>query len=239
MKTIIIAGGLGTRLKSVLPDLPKSMANIAGKPFLEYLILQLKTQGIKDVVLAVGYKAECIKDYFKDGKNLGMNIVYSCEDAPLGTGGAVKKAFLLVEDEYAVVINGDSIFDINIDSLVKSHLRMKANITIASKRVSDSSRYGSIVIDSIGNIIRFSEKALKVQDGLINTGIYCINENVANSIPDGNLSLERDIFPKWINKGLKSVAYDGYFVDIGLPESLAEICNNPVELLRIGHLKNV
>jgi len=230
MKAIILAGGFGTRLKSVIQDIPKPMVDISGRPFLEYLLLQLKKAGICDIVLAVGYRSEKIEDRFRDGKAMGLNLTYSHEDSPLGTGGALKRALIMVDEKSAIVMNGDSFFDIDLNSLIDDHSNSGAKITIAVSRQADLSRFGSIVVDNNNNILRFMEKSSAEPGGLINAGIYCINKEIAPSIPEGKISLEYDIFPSWIGKGMKALKCDGFFVDIGLPESLSGIKNQPQQL---------
>lgn len=232
MKAIILAGGFGTRLQGVLGDIPKPMAYIAGRPFLEYLVIQLSRAGIRDIILAVGYKADAVKGYFKKGDALGVRLSYSEEDAPLGTGGAFKKAATASPDDAFIVMNGDSFFETDIVDLAKRHKAMKARATLAIRRQADMSRYGAVIVGQDHEISRFAEKGEIRGEGLINAGIYCIEGNVADAIPEGKVSLEYDLFPQWAGQGLKAVEGNGFFVDIGVPEALSGLRSHPETLLK-------
>ncbi|EDP3986480.1 NTP transferase domain-containing protein, partial [Campylobacter jejuni] len=173
MQAIILCGGLGTRLKSVIKDIPKPMAPINDKPFLEFIFEYLKKQGIKEVILAVSYKYEVIQEYFKD-EFLGIKIKYSIEKEPLGTGGAIKEALKFIKNE-AYVLNGDTIFDIDLKKLILNN----SKICLALKQMNDFDRYGTVELDSKNYIKLFKEKEFKKQ-GLINGGIYFLNKDIFN-----------------------------------------------------------
>lgn len=222
MTAIILCGGLGTRLRSVVSDKPKSMADINGKPFLQYQIEYLKKYGIKDFVFATGYLSEKISDYFKDGSNFGIHIEYAKEDEPLGTGGAIKNAFKKVKDDYAICLNGDTYFEINVKELEDVFTNYNADMAVAIKYEKDMSRFGAVKFDN-NKLISWNEKDIK-EDGFINGGIYVIGKSIVDAIPCGKVSLENDLMPHWINtKNIVVKIFSGHSIDIGIPESLEQI----------------
>jgi D-glycero-alpha-D-manno-heptose 1-phosphate guanylyltransferase len=217
MKAIILAGGFGTRLKSVIADMPKPMAPVQGKPFLEYLIYQLKKWGYRDIVLSVGYLKDKIISYFGDGKPWGVSIEYSKEDLPLGTGGAIREAMSKYEDTTYLVLNGDSFNNIDFESLCNFHRVKSARASMAIASVEDASRYGGVTMNDFGEVISFGEKQDKTK-GTINAGIYILTRSVLDSIPPGTISFEKEILPELIHKGLFGSIQQGFFIDIGVPE---------------------
>ena len=233
MKVIILAGGFGTRLKDVVSDVPKPMALIAGKPFLEHQINFLKKSGIKEIILAVHYKPNIIKSYFGDGARFGVNIVYSQEDFPLGTGGAIKNAEKYLEGPF-FVLNGDSYSDIDLLSLLEFHELTEKNIgSIALMYVEKLNDYGSIILED-KKIIDFSEKK-NVSNGLMNRGVYLFDPEIFNFIPSQEkISLEKEIFPKLSEMGfLNGKVQEGYFIDIGKPETYAKFKEDFMKRLMI------
>ncbi|ECX4201107.1 NTP transferase domain-containing protein [Campylobacter coli] len=212
MQAIILCGGLGTRLKSVIKDIPKPMAPINDKPFLEFIFEYLKKQGIKEVILAVSYKYEVIKEYFKD-EFLGIKIKYSIEKEPLGTGGAIKEALKIIKNE-TYVLNGDTFFDIDLSKLKLNG----SKICLALKQMNDFDRYGTVNVNEQGIVTSFEEKVFKKQ-GLINGGIYLLKKDIFN-----NFSLERKFsFEEFLQENYKTLKiqtqiFDDYFIDIGIPE---------------------
>lgn len=230
MHAIILAGGKGTRLKEIIKDVPKPMAPIANRPFLEYLILHLGQWNIKNIVLSVGYKKEIIKSYFNNGEKLGVEILYTEEEKPLGTGGAIKKAASLVDEENFIVMNGDSFFDINFDQLITFHKSRLSTVSLGLVYVSDTSRYGKVEINDKNEVIRFTEKAV-CSNGLINGGVYVFNRKIIDKIPDGKVSLEKEILPKLINQGLYGIETKGFFIDIGVPKDYLDLCKNSQKLI--------
>lgn len=233
MKAIILAGGKGTRLQSVVSSVPKPMAPVGGRPFLEYLILQLKFWDTTNIVLSVGYKREAIKSYFTDGKPWGVSIAYSEEDVPLGTGGAAKKAFQCIPDETAIVMNGDSYFDADIKRLASCHNEHHACATIALCPMKNTGRYGRVAVMDSGSVVAFDEKK-EGTDGLINAGLYVINKEVLSRYGDEAFSIEREVFPSLIGKGFVASVHQGFFIDIGIPDDYSRICNNPALLMKHG-----
>ena len=216
---IILAGGLGTRLRGEVKDAPKSMAPLNGKPFLEYQLKQIHAAGLKRVILSTGYLGEQVQAYFGD-HFMDMDILYSHEKEPLGTGGAVKLAFSQVKTPYAMIFNGDTMFRINLDMFFQRTIEKLANVTIALRQVEDASRYGSVECDSEGRIVSFSEKSNSTKPGLINGGIYLISSRYFRQfeLPEV-FSLEKDFFAPQVKEGyFLGQVFDNYFLDIGIPE---------------------
>lgn len=224
MKTVILAGGLGLRLRSVVSDRPKVMAEVAGKAFLERQLKLLKSFGLVDILICVGYGKEMILDYFEDGSKLNMNIAYSIEHDLLGTGGAIKNAESLLNKTF-LVVNGDTYLELDYEKFVRFHRSNKALVTVALVEVEDSLRYGHVEVTHENQVVAFKEKqsiAFPKSD-LVNAGVYSMNRQLLKHIPDNKgISLEREIFPKLIEAGFPIFGYKtaGFFVDIGIPEDL-------------------
>lgn len=218
MKAIILAGGFGSRLEDVLKDLPKPMAPVLGKPFLEHQIQFLKEQGVTDVILALHHMSEKIKSYFGNGLRLGVDITYSEEDTPLGTAGAIKKAQKYL-DELFIVLNGDSYADIDIKKLIEAHKAKKSMVTIGLVKSKDASHFGNVVFDG-ERITDFIEKP-DSNNAIINTGYYVFDPKIFDFIEaDKKVSLEQEILPKLARVGLVyGYIHEGYFMDIGRPET--------------------
>lgn len=214
---IVLAGGLGTRLRSVVQDLPKPMAPVNGKPFLHHVLSYLYKQGIEDVVLSVGYKADLIERYFGDSY-LGMNIRYSREEEPLGTGGAIKQAFALTGSE-AFILNGDTYFDVPLNGLYQNFVGSKTHAVLAAKPMKNFDRYGSLILDDQNNILAFQEKK-SLPEGMINGGVYCVSRSIFSvSQPGHKFSFEKEVLEKHVTTlQLRAFICDGYFIDIGIPE---------------------
>ncbi|EPU6443654.1 D-glycero-D-manno-heptose 1-phosphate guanosyltransferase [Campylobacter upsaliensis] len=213
MEAIILCGGLGTRLRAVVKDVPKPMASVGGKPFLEFIFEFLKKQGVKSVVLAVSYKYEVIQEYFKDSF-LGIKIRYSIEKEPLGTGGAIKEALKLCEEEQIFVLNGDSIFEIDL-----KNLRLNgAKICLALKKMFDFERYGAVSIDESGEIVEFKEKSF-CKEGLINGGIYLLKKDIFKDFElFGSFSFEEFLSTNFKALKARVELFEDYFIDIGIPQ---------------------
>ena len=229
MEAILLCGGLGTRLRSVFSDRPKPMADIAGKPFLHYLVKMLSESGVKHLIFALGYMGEQIEAYFKNGEDYGLSISYSYEDSPLGTGGAIRNALSKVSEENVLVLNADTYFHTDYENLLLQQLKNQAVMTIASRKIEDISRYGAILKDETGRILRWNEKmssdqAEVLRSGEINGGIYVMKKSLIEKIPEGKQSLENDCIPAWLKEGifLQALPSDGYFMDIGIPEDYAQ-----------------
>lgn len=215
MEAIILAGGFGTRLRHVVKNLPKPMAPINGKPFLEYIINSSIEQGINKIVLAVGYKNECIINYFGN-KYKNITIDYSIENTPLLTGGAIKKALNLTQEEQVFVINGDTYFNIDFNIMLKVHQKMNSETTVAIKEMQNFDRYGTIAVES-NKIINFEEKKY-CKVGFINGGVYCINRKCLDRICLETFSFEKDYLEKdYLNGQFYIYESKEYFIDIGVP----------------------
>jgi D-glycero-alpha-D-manno-heptose 1-phosphate guanylyltransferase len=224
-EALIIAGGLGTRLRPVVNDLPKPMADVLGKPFLSYLVDYWIAQGIMRFVLAIGYKGECIRDYFGDSYKVAK-IDYIEEEEPLGTGGAVKQALENVnwQGDKIVLLNGDTWFEANVLTMCRCAQKHAAPITMTLKTVENNDRYGGVQIDDTGKVTDFTtEKGGKT---LINTGCYILNvvqlKSLLVSYPL-RFSIEEDVLRPFAKKGLLAASVqEKIFLDIGLPESYSQ-----------------
>ena len=217
---LILVGGLGTRLRSALPDLPKPMAPVRGRPFLEYLLADLKKFGIRNIVFCVGHQAEKIEAYFGDGARFGVQVEYSRERELLGTAGALKLAQPLVCSEDFLMLNGDCYNDVDFQGLLAQHRSTSAATTLVAAYLEDRARFGSLKIDGDNCILAFEEKGAATGAGYINAGYYALNQSVFDLIPEGEVcSLERDIFPQILeNQAMFAWKNRGAFIDIGLPE---------------------
>jgi len=218
-EAIILAGGLGTRLQGVIKEIPKSMALINGRPFLEYQLSYLEHWRVERVILSVGYKSDVISNYFKN-KYKSLEIDYSYEDEPLGTGGGIKKAFEKVKSEAALVFNGDTFFDVDLEKLNAFRKNNNADILLVLRLVDDVKRFGTITNNKENLITDFCEKNNKSGKGYINGGIYFINKEYFQrfDLPE-KFSIEKDFFENF-HKSNKFYAFQSssYFRDIGIPE---------------------
>jgi D-glycero-D-manno-heptose 1,7-bisphosphate phosphatase len=218
-QALILAGGRGSRLGSLTQAMPKPMLPVAGKPFIEYLIYNLRRFGINRIVLSVGYLHSIIESRFQDGRKLGVSIDYSIETVPLGTGGGVRNALNLLDDTF-LVLNGDTLFDCNYLDLAVM-LSPDTLAAIALRRVQNVFRYGSVCVGG-DRVLQFVEKG-NSGPGLINAGVYALTRNVLFDLPEGCSSIEKDLFPLLAARNrLAARIYTGFFIDIGLPETLAE-----------------
>ena len=235
MQALILTGGLGTRLRSIVKDIPKVMANIKGMPFLEYLVLQLKKYDLTDIILCTGYLSEKIEKYFKNGYDWRINISYSKESRSLGTGGAIKFAEYLIREDDFIVMNGDSFFDIDLCKLINCHLNKKALVTMALAKVKDVSRYGAVEMSKDDKIKSFIEKVEYSSSKLINGGIYVLNKEIFKYISKNRLiSLEKEVFPKLIDSNkFYGISFKNYFIDIGIPNDYKKLQENPECLLKL------
>lgn len=214
---IILAGGFGTRLQSVVKDVPKCMAEVAGKPFLQYLFDYAAEQSIDHIVLSLGYKADIIIDWISTLKT-PIKISYVIENEPLGTGGAIKYAFDKIASGQAFVINGDTFFDVDLKQLDNFHASKEADISIALKPMSNFDRYGSVELDKHDKIICFNEKK-HCKHGLINGGIYLVNKKIFSALNlSSKFSFEKDVMEKELQTvKIYGCKQDHYFIDIGIP----------------------
>lgn len=230
MKAVLLVGGLGTRLRSTVPALPKPLASVGDRPFLELLVRQLATQKIRNLVMCTGYLAEQIEAAFGDGRDFGAAIEYSKETIPLGTAGALKVAKRYLQDDPEfLVLNGDSFLEINFNELVDSHRKHDSLATMAVVPVQNASRYGTVEVQADGKVIRFAEKTGKDTSGIINAGVYVFSPDIFAYIPDRPASLEREVFPHLMEHGIYAAQQRGIFIDIGTPDDYVraqEMCHH-------------
>ncbi|MGA3048810.1 MAG: nucleotidyltransferase family protein [Terracidiphilus sp.] len=216
---LLLVGGMGTRLRSVLPDKPKALASVGNRSFLQLLVQQLRRQGIPRTVMCTGYRAGQIESEFGDGARWGIEIQYSREIEPLGTAGAVKLAqSKLGKVSEFLVMNGDSFLEIDLHQFIQFHRNHGGLASLAVVGVQDAGRYGTVQVNAEQKVTGFLEKAGNSGPGLVNGGIYAFDPNVFEYIPDGQASLEKDVFPRVLSKGVFALEHRGIFIDIGTPE---------------------
>lgn len=215
MNAIILAGGFGSRLKPLTDDCPKPMLKVANRPMLDYVVAQLHHYGIDDMVFTLGYMPEKVSDYVNGYK--GIKSRFSVESTPLGTAGGVKKAEEYLDDVF-FVISGDALSDVNLLDMVSSHFTSGAEVTIASVRVDDPTRYGVLKVDESGRVKGIIEKPNSNAYGnLVSSGIYIVNKSVLSQIPnDVPFDFAKNLFPQLIENGkINAYFHDGYWCDIG------------------------
>ncbi len=215
---VILAGGLGKRLKSVMGVTQKVLARIGDQPFLEILIDYIASQGGRRFILCVGHGSNDVEAYFKN-KYQDREIVFSKEESALGTGGAIKQGSALVKTNTFLAMNGDCFCVVNYNALIAAHRRHKAKATVAVTKLPDVRDYGSITVNEKSQIIAFKEKLALVQAGLINTGTYCLDRDVFNlTKTPQKFSIEHDFFPRLVGQGFYAFEVENRFIDIGTPE---------------------
>ncbi len=222
MKAIIIAGGLGTRLRPLTYNMPKPIVPLANKPFVFHQIELLKKFGITEIILNLHYLSDNIREIFDDGKKLGVKIHYSIEEKPLGTAGAVKNAEKFFDTKPMLIFNGDILTDINLEKMIKFHEEKKGKVTLALTRVEDPTLYGLIITDENRRVLEFREKPSweHVTANTINAGIYIVDPSIFKLVPKGKeFSFERQLYPMLLERGEKIYGYitDAYWMDIGDP----------------------
>lgn len=217
MECIILAGGMGTRLQSVVSDVPKCMAPVAGHPFLYYLITSLIEAGFNHIIFALGYKHEIIEEWIQTNA-FPIDISTVIEETPLGTGGAVKLALSKARTNEVFVLNGDTFFNVRYPEMLNLHKSTQSAVTVALKRMEKFDRYGVVDIEQpTSRILRFNEKQY-CESGLINGGVYLINRHELDNFPM-KFSLEKDFFEIAVRTStLSGYISEGYFIDIGIPE---------------------
>lgn len=228
LKCLILCGGKGSGLSPLTVSIPKPMIPVGYKPILEHIIQYLKRQGIYNFILAIGYLGEHLIKYFGDGVSLGVNIDYSIENTPLGTGGAVKNAEKKLSGTF-FTINGDILFTgLDMFDLLRYHREKGGVATIVLTKVEDARRFGLVSADDDGKVIAFREKPRQPAPGVINAGIYVFEPTIFDYIPAGRpSSLEEDIFPRLADEGqLYAYLHDGYWVDIGEPPDYERACRD-------------
>lgn len=216
---VVLAGGLGTRLRPVVENQPKVLADVGGHPFLKYLLDQLAEWRIQEVVLCTGHLGEQIESQFGHDYH-GLRLIYSRERAPLGTAGALRLALPLIRSDSALVLNGDSYCVADLDAFWRWHCLTKSAATLLLVDNPDTQRFGSVQMAADGHIIRFDEKKQGTEPGLINVGVYLLEKHLVKLIPEsGSVSLEREIFPTWVGMDFYGYQAAGPFLDIGTPAS--------------------
>lgn len=217
-EAMILAGGRGSRLQTVVSDRPKVLADVCGRPFLSYLLDQMAAAGFSQVILCTGFMASSVETAFGQ-EYKGMRLRYSPEDEPLGTGGALRQALALVKSPTVLAMNGDSICQADLVDFWNAHFSAGAEASILLTQVPDVSRYGRVDLADSGEVLGFQEKG-RPGPGCINAGVYVLARRVLENIPAGEpVSIERQVFPSLIGKGLFGRISSGRFLDIGTPES--------------------
>ena len=216
MRAILLAGGMGTRLRTVVQNMPKPMAPVAGRPFLSHLLDYLERQGVTEAILSVGYLHQKIMDAYGD-RHGGIAIRYAVEDEPLGTGGGLRKALGLVEEFPVFALNADTLVDLDYRKMLQAHEQSSASLSIALRRLPDTGRYGRVVVDD-GRVVAFEAHG-PGQPGFINAGVYLFSENILKTGQPEVFSFERDYLEPQA-AALHPLAFEaeGYFIDIGIPE---------------------
>lgn len=216
----ILGGGLGTRLRSVVADRPKVIAEVGNKPFLVYLLEQLADAGVKKVVICIGYLGGQIKATFGDSYG-SLDLIYSQEASQLGTAGALRLALPLLESDSVLVLNGDSYCDTNLNNFWSYHLSKGSEATLLLTQVRDTKRYGRVQVNDEGRLLSFAEKVESNGPGWINAGVYLLKHNLLLTIPKNRpVSLERELFPQWLGGNFYGYCTpSASFLDIGTPQS--------------------
>ncbi|MDJ0798473.1 MAG: nucleotidyltransferase family protein [Calothrix sp. MO_167.B12] len=217
MEAIVLAGGLGTRLKAITQTLPKPMAPIGSKPFLEFLLDYLIINGVSRIILSVGYKHEKISSYFGN-QYKSCELLYSIENEPLGTGGAIKHALSQASLENVWIVNGDTLFDVPLYQMMLFHLEQQSDLTLALKPMVDFDRYGNVILATT-KVIGFEEKKHQVS-GQINGGIYCLRREIIEELElPSKFSFETEFIEAYLSRiQVHGFTSNGYFIDIGIPE---------------------
>jgi NDP-sugar pyrophosphorylase family protein len=225
---VILCGGLGKRLRSIVDDRPKVMSEINGKPFLEILIKYIKCFGFKKIILCTGHLGHMIQNYFGNGIKYDIEIVYSQEEVALGTAGAIKNAERIISSNPFFVLNGDSFTRINFYTLISFHLQNDADISIPLVKIKRPSRYGTVSIGDNSRITQFLEKDETCSEGWVNTGVYLLSKKILASIPlNSFFSLEKNILSDQTNNfRIFGMPVDCKFIDIGTPESYSHLAKN-------------
>lgn len=228
-KAVLLVGGEGTRLRPLTYTTTKAMVPVLNRPFVEYQIRHLQSHDITEIILAMGYKPDSIKDYFEKTGNVATKIIYSIEQVPLGTAGAVKNAVPYIDkDETLFVLNGDVFTDLDLTDMLNFHRAKRAKVTIALTPVDDPTQFGVVELDSQRRVLRFIEKPSRqeVTSNLINAGVYIIEPDILERIPHGKrFMFEHDVFPQVISDGEPIYGYptNAYWIDMGTPEKYLQL----------------
>lgn len=221
---VILAGGFGTRLKAVVDHVPKALAPVGGKPFLFWLLSLLSARGIKRTMLLLGYEAEQIMEYCRDGEEWGISISFSVEDEPMDKGGALRLALDGIDADRFFFMNGDTFFDVDFDGMARFHLDKASDLTIATRKWANISRTDPLEIADDHRVISFGRKDLPPDSNgewSINGGVYVVERSLLEHVPCRKISWEYELIPQFIDMGKALYAFpqEGrYFIDIGVPE---------------------
>ncbi|HEV2481827.1 MAG TPA: nucleotidyltransferase family protein [Puia sp.] len=222
-EAIILAGGLGTRLRSAVPDLPKCMAPVDGRPFISYITDFYRRAGVRRFIFALGYKSAAFDAFFElefpDG-----GYAVSLEDSPLGTGGAIRQACTLASEPAVLILNGDTFFRIDLFALSAFHTAHDADCSLCLKPMQDFDRFGVVELDGDGRVRQFREKQA-YRSGLINGGVYALDrESFLQEDLPAVFSFEKDYLEKKLEaRRIFGLEQDGFFIDIGIPEDYARV----------------
>lgn len=219
---VVLCGGLGKRLAPITKNIPKPMVRVKNKPFLDIIITRISSYGYRRFILCTGYKAKVIEDYCRNKyKNSKLEIVFSREAQPLGTGGALKSSQAIIKSNIFLVLNGDCFCEIGLKKFLSFHLKKKAGVSMALTKSNKAAEVGWVTLNDKHEITNFSEKNNKYKSNYINTGIYLFHKKVFSMMPDKTkFSLEYDLFPKLVNKCIYGYIIHGDFIDIGTCENL-------------------
>lgn len=215
---LVLCGGLGTRLRSVT-DAPKVMVDIEGEPFLDFLLKYLVKQGARRIILCAGYKAESLVEHYQQ-KFSDVEILFSIEPEPLGTGGAFKNAAKLLKSDCFFGLNGDCFTPINYAAFLSFYEEKKASGALVALKIEDGKDFGTIEMNDKDEIEAFKEKIETEEAQYINAGIYCFDAAVMDQMPEGKFSIEYDFFPKMIGNSFYGFKTEAPFIDIGTPDRL-------------------
>ncbi len=223
LTAIILAGGLGTRLRTIVNDRPKVLAMVAGRPFGEWVVMGLRAVGIRHLIFCTGYLGEMVREHFQDGSTWGMTIDYSHEKELLGTGGALRHCLSLVRSDPVLVMNGDSYCGVNISEYLQWHVAIPRVGSMVVVKTDNPERFGTVQMAGDGSIKDFKEKTIGSEVSWINAGIYLLSRQILESIPlEQAVSLEREILTRWVGKGLWGFPNFGAFGDMGTPQGMRE-----------------
>jgi D-glycero-alpha-D-manno-heptose 1-phosphate guanylyltransferase len=220
MNAIVLCGGLGTRLGVLTVDTPKPLLEVAGKPFIEHVLERLQSNGVSHVCLAVSFQWQKLEATLGKSWN-GLNLSYSIEDRPLGTGGAIRQAMIKMGWSESFVANGDTLVDVDMYSLVRLALANHADMVMTLKNIEDTSRFGKVNLQASGRVVSFDEKG-QSGPGLINAGLYWLRANALRHVARETFGLERDVMLAHVaDLSIYGLVSQGYFIDMGIPEDLA------------------
>lgn len=230
MKAVVLCGGLGTRLGELTRETPKPLLNVAGKPFVTHVLEGLQKGGLSHACLAVSFQWQKLKAALGDSWN-GLPLSYSVEEKPLGTGGAIRRALTSLNWTEAIIANGDTLVEADLQRMHELASQLNADVVLALKLVADTARYGRVTLLPNSKVASFSEKGL-TGPGLINAGLFWIRADILATIPQDVFSFEQDVLMARLRKiSIYGLPTDGYFIDMGIPEDLAKACRDLDEKL--------